>query len=552
MHRTMTGGSRQILGNARVGTQSRLSTIIIEDRDIVAVLPSEDAPTATVDLGGRTVIPGIDDSHLHAYEHGRSLTALPLGDAPDLETLRNLLRAARPESSGWYRGQGWLPSVRGSGADGRLSSTDIDDVTPAGPALLGDFSGHAAVVNSAALRAAGIDASTPDPPGGVVVRDASGHPTGLLFEAAVGLVAGATPPITAAERFDAIRTAQADLLHRGIVSVTDPGLGPGGTTLMDGTGTLDAVAAYLSLDDAGDLHIRTHIMLLFGGLGGTTAAMVAEGLDAWGPPRRAPRHQRVSIDQLKVFADGIPRSRTSWLSEPYDDCTHGHMTVAGENDAERVAELHAIVQAGASRGWQVGTHATGDATITAFIDSVTALTSGQDLRHYVIHGDLVQRSDLPRLHALTMAVNTQPGIRWAVASAASQFLGRERNLGKQPLRSMIDAGVVLALSTDAPVIEPDWRRTLVSAVTRNLRDEPDYTDAEAITVDQALDAMTHAGAWQCHEEGWRGRIAPGMAADLVVLDRAVDWTDPDDILAIGVDSVLIDGRVACGELGRLA
>ncbi len=551
VHGTMTR-SRRVLGNARIGTQAQVSTIIIEGRDIAAVLPSRDAPTPTEDLEGRTVIPGIDDSHLHAYEHGRSLTALPLGDASDLGTLRELLRAARTERSGWYRGQGWLPSVRGSGSDGRLSAADIDDVTPAGPALLGDFSGHAAVVNTAALRAAGIDASSPDPVGGVIVRDASGNPTGLLFEAAVGLVAGAMPPISVSERFDALRTAQADLLGRGIVSVTDPGLGPGGTTLMDGTGTLEAVAAYQSLDSAGDLLVRTHIMLLFGGLGGTTAEMVADGLDAWGPPRRASRDNRLSIDQLKVFADGIPRSRTSWLSEPYDDCTHGHMTVAGNTDAERVAELHAIVRAGATRGWQVGTHATGDATITAFIDSVTALTSGQHLRHYVIHGDLVQRADLPRLHALGMAVNTQPGIRWAVASAASQFLGRERNLGKQPLRSMIDAGVLLALSTDAPVIDPDWRRTLVSAVTRNLRDEPEYTDAEAITVDQALGAMTSAGAWQCHEEGWRGRIAPGMAADLAILDREVDWSDPDDILAIEVDSVLIDGRVVHGALGRLA
>jgi predicted amidohydrolase YtcJ len=442
--------------------------------------------------------------------------------------------------------------VTGTGRDGRLSAADIDDVTPAGPALLGDFSGHAAMVNTAALRAAGIDASTADPAGGVIVRDESGQPTGLLLEAAVGLVAGAMPAITTDERFEAIRTAQSDLLRRGVVSITDPGLGPGGTTLMDGTGTLEAVAAYESLDSSGDLRSRTHLMLLFGGLGGTTATMVAEGLDAWGPPRRASRDNRLSIDQLKVFADGIPRSRTSWLSEPYDDCTHGHMTVAGEDDTERVAELHAIVRAGATRGWQVGTHATGDATITAFIDSVHALTSGQDLRHYVIHGDLVQRSDLPRLRSLGIAVNTQPGIRWAVASAASQLLGRERNLGKQPLRSMIDAGVFLALSTDAPVIEPDWRRTLVSAVTRNLRDEPDYTDAEAITVDQALGAMTSAGAWQCHEEGWRGRIAPGMAADLAILDREVDWGDPDDILAIGVDSVLIDGRVVHGELGRLA
>ncbi|MFM7145599.1 MAG: amidohydrolase, partial [Actinomycetales bacterium] len=350
-----------------------------------------------------------------------------------------------------------MPSVRGTGPDGQLTASDIDDVTSADPALLGDFSGHAALANSLALQAAGITVTTPDPVGGVIVRDESGQPTGLLFEAAVGLVTSAMPPLATTERIAALRSAQTNLLARGIVSVTDPGLGPGGTTLMDGTGTLDAVEAYRLMDESGELLLRTHIMLLFGGLGGTTSAEVASGLDTWGQPTRADRAKRLSVDQLKVFADGIPRSRTSWLSEPYDDCSHGHMTVAGETDAERVAELVAIIAAGASRGWQVGTHATGDATITAVIDAVANLGPDQGFRHYVIHGDLVSRADLVRLADLGMGLNTQPGIRWAVGSAATRFLGRDRNMRKQPLRSALDAGVALALSTDAPVIEPDWR-----------------------------------------------------------------------------------------------
>ncbi len=539
-----------IIGNARSATSGELAAIVIEGTQIVAVLPMIDAPRATHDADGRTVIPGIDDSHLHAYAHGRALTALPLGEATDLQTMRTLLRAAQPERSGWYRGQGWLPSVRGSGSDGQLTAADLDDVTNLGPALLGDFSGHAAVVNTAALRVAGISAATPDPVGGVIVRDEHGEPTGLLFEAAVGLVAGAMPSISAAERLNAIRTAQADLLRRGIVSVTEPGLGPGGTTLMDGTGTLEAAAAYAALDASGELLLRTHVMLLFGGLGGTRAQDVASGLDSWGPPQRATRDRRLSVDQLKVFADGIPRSRTSWLSEPYDDCTHGHMTVAGATDAERIHELRSIVAAGASRGWQVGTHATGDATITTFIDAVAALEDGQDLRHYIIHGDLVQHADLPRIRDLQIGLNTQPGIRWAVGSAATRYLGRDRNMGKQPLRSALEFGVQLALSSDAPVIEPDWRRTLVSAMLRNLRDEQAYRDNQQISATEALTAMTHTGAWQCHEENWRGRIAAGMAADLVVLDHDVDWTDPDDILQVEVDAVLIDGTTVHGNLGR--
>lgn len=537
-----------LLTNARLGTSDAMSAIVVEGVRIAGVMSMADAPSGltTYDLGGVTVLPGIDDSHLHAYEHGRALTAIPLGPASDLASLRAILAAARPERSGWYRGQGWTPAVRGSGDEGRLTVADIDDVTPHGPALLGDFSGHAAIVNSAALRSAGITADTPDPVGGVIVRDAHGAPTGLLLEAAVGLVAGAMPGITADERRDAILTAQTDLLRRGIVSVTDPGLGPGGTTLMDGTGTLEAVHAYQALDASGELLVRTHIMLLFGGLGGTTAAGVADGLDAWGPPVRAARERRLSVDQLKVFADGIPRSRTSWLSQPYDDCTHGHMTVAGDTDAARVAELRAIVEAGASRGWQVGTHATGDATVSSFIDAVHA-TDTPHLRHYVIHGDLVQLGDLDRMAALSMGMTTQPSIRWAVGNAVSGLLGRERNLTKQPLRSALDAGVHLTLSSDAPVVEPDWRRTVYAAMTRSVRDEPEYRDGQRISAAEAIASMTSTAAWQSHEEDWRGTLQRGMAADLVVLDRAVDWNDADAILGVEPTAVLIDGVLVHGD-----
>ncbi|MFM7144935.1 MAG: amidohydrolase family protein, partial [Actinomycetales bacterium] len=130
--------------------------------------------------------------------------------------------------------------------------------------------------------------------------------------------------------------------------------------------------------------------------------------------------------------------------------------------------------------------------------------------------------------------------------------GRDRNMRKQPLRSALDAGVALALSTDAPVIEPDWRRTMAAAMERNLRDEPDYRDDQRLTAVQALAAMSQAGAWQCHEESWRGSIAAGMAADLVILDRQVDWSDAQAVLAAQVETELIDGAVVHGELGRMS
>lgn len=538
-----------ILGNARIGPGSNLQAIVIDDRGFAAILPAGEVSGRTViDLQGRTVIPGIDDSHLHAYSYGRTLTAIDLTGAQTLPELQRLLESAHPESTGWYRGHGWeSTALRGSGPADGLCAADIDASTADAPALLGDSTGHAALCNTRALQAAGITAQTADPVGGVIVRDRSGQPTGLMLEAAVGLVASAIPDITRAERRTALQAAQASLLARGIVALTDPGLGPGATTLLDGTGTLEAVHAYRELESAGDLRIRTHLMLLFGGLGGTTAAGVAAGLDAWGPPMRADRSGRLSIDQVKVFADGIPRSRTAWVSEPYDDCTHGHMTVAGSTDEERVAELAQIIAEAAKRGWQVGTHCTGDASVHALIDAVER-SGTSALRHYVIHGDLTRVADLGRLRDAQMTLNANPSIRWTVGRRVSSILGEARNLGKQPLRTAIDAGVNVACSSDAPVVPPSWQQIWSAAVTRSLRDDPTYTDAQRITALEAMASMSANAAWQSHEEAWRGRIEPGMAADLVILDRTLDWTDPQSWTQCQPAAVLIDGHLVHGSL----
>ena len=172
---------------------------------------------------------------------------------------------------------------------------------------------------------------------------------------------------------------------------------------MDGTGDLGAVEAYRQLDAEGALIIRANLMLLYGGLGGTTAKAVADGLDAWGAPVRGGAFSHLDIAQVKVFADGIPRSRTAWVTEPYDDGCCGHLQVAGDTDAERVAELIAIVNAAVSRGWQVGAHSIGDRTITTFLDAIEESGTYDALRHYVIHGDLIKAHDLGRMAAMRRA-----------------------------------------------------------------------------------------------------------------------------------------------------
>lgn len=545
---------RTVVINADLGPlRPGISAFSIDDGVFTAVVDHDDAwqlvsnGATIVDAGRCTVLPGIDDSHLHGYEYGRSLTACDLRGVRTPEELITRLRTARPEANGWLRGIGWDDTtLKGTGPNGYPCADDLDSAFPDTPLIIGDATGHQALCNSAALRIAGVTTATVDPSGGVLVRYADGSPTGLLYEAAVGVINDAIPPLSIVEQKQAILAAQNEMLRQGVTAFTDPGLGPGARTLMDGTGDLGAVEAYRLLDSTGELIVRANLMLLYGGLGGTTAAAVAEGLDAWGSPMRGGAFSHLDVAQVKVFADGIPRSRTAWVTEPYDDGCCGHLQVAGNTDEERVAELMAIVEAAVSRGWQVGAHSIGDRTITSFLDAIQESGSYEVLRHYVIHGDLISQPDLRRMASMRMALNTNPSIRWMVGRSVSPILGDARNLSKQPLRTAIDTGVRLCTSSDAPVAPPDWRTIIAAAITRSLKADPEYTDSQRITPLEAVASMTSNAAWQSHADTWRGSIAPGMAADFIVLDAAVDWDEPWSLPDSDVTATYVGGECVYG------
>lgn len=509
--------------------------------------------TQVVDCGGRTLLPGIEDSHLHGYEYGRSLTALDVSTAraPDLDSLRTVLAAATVENTGWIRGIGWDDTVlRGSGPDNTITAKDIDAAVADVPVMLGDTTGHQAVCNTKALEIAGLlDPSVRDPEGGRFIRYADGTPTGLLYEAAVAHLNAVMPELSVADQEDAIRTAQLSLWSQGVVAFTDPGLGPGADTLMDGTGNLGAVAAYRNLDQSGELRIRVDVMLLFGGLGGTTAHAVASGLDDFGPPVAMPTGGHLGISQLKVFADGIPRSRTAWMSDPYDDCTHGSLQIAGDTDSEKVAELHQILMEGASRGWQIGLHTIGDKAIETVIDGIVHIKAlNKELRHYVIHGDFVTVEDMARMSKWGITLNANPSIRWAVGGRVAPIVGSDRNNQRQQLRTAWDMGVNVCSSSDAPVAPPDWRVMVAAAMTRAWRDEPSRSDTQRLTAQEAIASLTRNAAWQSGAELWRGQLAVGQVADFVLMDGRVDWSEPWSLPETEIAGTAIDGQWVFGGI----
>jgi predicted amidohydrolase YtcJ len=437
--------------------------------------------------------------------------------------------------------------IEGTGPKSTLTYTELEDAQIHEPIILTDFSGHQAWCNKKALDAAGITANTEDPAGGQIVRNSLGEPTGLLLESAVKLVTQVIPTPSRSELTKAVIRARDILLANGITSYTDPGLGPGAASLDDGTASLEVVDVYKQLAKDAELNMRIEVMLLFGGLGGTSIADVKAGLEEFGPPEIRSRGYQVTVSQLKVFADGIPRSRTAWMSEPYDTHNHGSLTLAGSNEKEQVQTLHSIYAHATTQGWQVGIHATGDETISAIADAAEKNPGASRLRNYVIHADLVKSEDMIRLGNYGVCVNVQPGIRRMVGRAVEPILGRERTMRRLRLREMKEAGINLALSSDAPVTPADWRVIFASAVDRGFITEPDFDDGQGLSPLEAMHALTTTAAYQSHSEQWRGSIEPGKVADFVVLDRLVDWDgDPWQVTKAKPRAVFVGGKLVHG------
>jgi predicted amidohydrolase YtcJ len=530
----------------------------IDGQDIIAVGNWSElqnlvtSQTQVIDCEGATVIPGIEDSHLHGYMLGRQLSGANISPehCADLAAVHQKLREHSSLNPGWVRGFGWVGGViEGTGPKSTLTYTELEDAQINEPIFLTDFSGHQAWCNKRALDAAGITANTEDPAGGQIVRNSLGEPTGLLLESAVKLVTQVIPTPSRSELTKAVIRARDILLANGITSYTDPGLGPGAASLDDGTASLEVVDVYKQLAKDAELNMRVELMLLFGGLGGTSIEDVKTGLQEFGPPEIRSRGYQVTVSQLKVFADGIPRSRTAWMSEPYDTHNHGSLTLAGNNEKEQVETLHSIYRYATTQGWQVGIHATGDETISAIADAAEKNPGASRLRNYVIHADLVKSEDMIRLGNYGVCVNVQPGIRRMVGRAVEPILGRERTMRRLRLREMKEAGINLALSSDAPVTPADWRVIFASAVDRGFITEPDFDDGQGLSPLEAMHALTTTAAYQSHSEQWRGSITSGKVADFVVLDRLVDWDgDPWQVTKAKPRAVFVGGKLVHGGI----
>lgn len=523
---------------------SLAEAIAIKDARIIGVGSSADLKklagknTQLLDLKGATVLPGINDAHCHLNGFGleRPPLMVDLG-YPTVKSIADIKRATAAKAvevgpgkwiSGWGWDRGFLEECKDK-PQTWPTRFDIDSVSPDNPVVYTDFSGHVCLANSKALKMAGIDKNTPDPDNGMIQKDASGEPTGILFEMAATLIRRLIPPPTDAERKAGILNGMSELNSLGITSVTEPGL------------SAYIIRIYTDLYNQGKFTLRVNCMIM----GGHSLEGVKNILDNIGTSTGF-GNEWLRISGFKLLADGIPPSKTAFMYEDYIGGGHGQLLVDGKTDEDRYNMLISMIKYANSRGFQIGIHVTGDRGIDACVDGyIAALTEHPwDARHYIIHTDYVTPQCIERMAKYSIGANVQSAIKWTIGNLMNGITGEERAAYQWPLKSLFDKGISVTNSSDASVTYPDWRQGVESAVLRKDKATGEVLGADqCISVEQAIRSYTINGAWQDHQDNIRGSIEIGKLADFTIIGEDILTIDPNRIHEIPILYTIVGGKV---------
>lgn len=479
-----------------------------------------------VDLGGRTVLPGFTDSHIHLPAYGIGLRRVELRQSRSVRQAVERVREAVAQTppGRWIRGQGWDKNVW---EDDRFPTRhDLDPASPTTPVALSSKDGHLLWVNTAALRIAGIDGRTADPPGGAIGRDACGQPTGVLKETAKDLVWSAVPPVGNGEVEDGIRTAQAVMHRLGITAVHNFV----GTSSYDGGTTF---AAFRQLAEQGALRLRVWATIPEGSLERAAALGLRTGFgDEW-----------LRVGPVKIFADGTLGSQTAAMIEPFE----------GQADNVGIAihtrqELVELVGRAVTAGFWCAIHAIGDRANRWVLDAYEAHRQASlalGARHRIEHVQVIHRDDLPRLAHLGIIASMQPIHCTSDRDIADRYWGA-RSRFAYAWQSLRRAGTRLVFGSDAPVETPDVFQGLYAAVTRKRAEEshrPAWYPDETLPLDEALRAYTEMPAYAAGTEAFMGRLMEGYLADFVVLEGDPLTGAPEALLRAEVAATVVGGSV---------
>ncbi len=493
--------------------------------------------TKVLELRGRTVLPGFIESHGHFVALGRSLMTVDLtGASTYKEVVQRVTRAARHTPRGqWIVGRGWhqekwthrpTPNVEGYPTHHALSR-----VTPDHPVLLTHATGHMSLANARAMQLAGVDARTPDPAGGQILRDETGEPTGVFRENAMSLVAAAynraQARIPAAHRkaqtLQAIRLAAARCLEYGI------------TTFHDAGTDFETVDLYRELAEAGKLPVRLYVML------NVSNAQLARHMAEYRCVGAGDGF--LTVRAVKRLADGALGSHGAWMLEPYDDLpsSTGQQTLS-RRSLEETARL--CLQ----HDYQLCVHAIGDRAnrevLDLFEEAFRGVPDGRTLRWRIEHAQHLALTDIPRFARLGVIASMQACHATSDGPFVVTRLGARRaREGAYAWRRLLDAGARIANGTDVPVEPIDPFACLYASVTRRLAGGVSFFPEQCMTRQEALESYTVNGAFAAFEEQEKGTIAEGRRADLIILSGDPLRCPDDELPKLRVETTIVAGRI---------
>lgn len=527
-----------ILHNAVIYTLNpalpRCSAIACKDGRIVAVGDDADVlalagpATRRIDLGGRTVIPGINDAHNHMLEMGLKLRRIGLDDCTSIAEMVERVRAvaAHTPAGQWIVGEGWNESLF---REGRLPNRhDLDAATTAHPVLLKRFF-NMDVVNTRALELAGVTMATPDPAGGKIEREADGAPTGILRAAAKELCRRLLPAPTQAECVEGLEAAGKAYLSYGITSILDPGLQPW------------EIQAYLAARRAGRLPVRANLLVSWHGFreSETRAELEARAAALGGLSGLGDEWLRIGA--LKMAIDGGTTSHTAWMFQPFlgEDRVYDYNRLDPEDLVEFFTRGHTL-------GWDIGIHAIGDRAhheaARAFAEVIAA--HPREHRHNLIHGYFATEESLQHMARHGLAVVIQPTFIYYEGDDLFRDVGPELAARYKPMRTYLDRGIRVVATSDVPsTVHFNPFIGLYALVTRKSWKGTPIAPDQAVSREEALYAYTVAGAWLTREEHLKGPLAPGMLADMAVLDRDYFTCPAEEIKDIQVELTILGGQV---------
>jgi predicted amidohydrolase YtcJ len=533
-------GADLIIRNAKIWTVDKShptaqAVAVLGDR-IVAVGSNDDIEgwhgphTRMIDASGKLLLPGFNDAHVHFVDGGLALDSVQLNDATSAAEFARRIgeRAAKTPKGEWVTGGDWdetkwTPALM-------PSKELIDALTPDTPVFVSRYDGHMALANSVTLRLAGITAKTPDPPGGVIVRDAQGNPTGALKDAAMDSVYKVAPPLSHDERLRAVKRALAHAASLGVTSVQH--MNP----------EYADIAVYSELLQRGELTTRIYAAPLIPGVDDQAKIGIRH---AFGGPF-------LRIGALKAYADGSLGSATAYFFEPFTNQPNNRGLLSDE--MHPVSLMRDRMMKADAAGLQICTHAIGDQGISIILDlydEVVKAHGESDRRFRIEHAQHMAAKDFDRFAQLHVIASVQPYHAIDDGRWAEERIGHDRTSRTYAFRTFLNHGVRLALGTDWSVAPLNPMLTVYAAVTRATldgRNPKGWFPEQKLTVAETVEAYTLGSAYAEFQERDKGSIVSGKLADMVLLSDDIFTIDPAKIRDVKVLTTIVGGKIVWDAL----